>query len=56
LVHGTPIAIAIAERDPTLLPAITQAVGDALKRRYGETEIRVPMRAIVVEATRGRQR
>ena len=51
LVHGNPVAAAITERDPALLPVITQAVADALKKRFGET-VRAPMRAIVVEARR----
>jgi ubiquinone/menaquinone biosynthesis C-methylase UbiE len=51
LVHGNPVAVAITERDPTLLPVITQAVADALKKRFGET-VRAPMRAIMVEARR----
>ena len=52
LVHGNPVAVAISERDPSLLPMITDAVADALKSRFGKTEVRVPMRAIVVEAAR----
>jgi hypothetical protein len=52
LVHGNPVAIAITERDPALLPAITQAVTDALKKRFGEA-VRAPMQAIVVEARVG---
>lgn len=51
LVHGNPVSVAITERDPALLPVITQAVADALKKRFGET-VRAPMRAIVVEARR----
>jgi ubiquinone/menaquinone biosynthesis C-methylase UbiE len=50
LVHGNPVAVAISERDPALLPVITNAVAAALKKRFGETEVRVPMRAIVAEA------
>jgi ubiquinone/menaquinone biosynthesis C-methylase UbiE len=49
LVHGNPVAVAITERDPALLPVITRAVADALKKRFGET-VRAPMRAIVVAA------
>jgi len=52
LVHGNPVAGAITERDPLLLPVITNAVADALKKRFGETTVRAPMRAIVVEARR----
>jgi ubiquinone/menaquinone biosynthesis C-methylase UbiE len=50
LVHGNPIAVAITERDPSLLPVITSAVAGALKKHFGEGSIRVPMQAIVVEA------
>jgi ubiquinone/menaquinone biosynthesis C-methylase UbiE len=52
LVHGNPVAVAIAERDPSLLPVITNAVAAALKKRFGETTVRAPMQAIVVEAWR----
>lgn len=52
LVHGNPVAVAISERDAALLPVITNAVAGALKSRFGEKEIRVPMRAIVAEARR----
>jgi ubiquinone/menaquinone biosynthesis C-methylase UbiE len=50
LVQGNPVAVAIAERDPSLLPIITNAVADAITRRFGEENIRAPMRAIVVQA------
>lgn len=50
LVQGNPVAIAIAERDPSLLPVITDAVAKAIKEQFGETNIRAPMRAIVVQA------
>jgi ubiquinone/menaquinone biosynthesis C-methylase UbiE len=50
LVHGNPVAVEIAERDPSLLPVITKAVAQAIADRFGETDIRVPMRAIVVQA------
>jgi ubiquinone/menaquinone biosynthesis C-methylase UbiE len=49
LVHGNPVALAITERDPALLPVITRAVADALKKHFGEI-VRAPMRAIVVAA------
>jgi ubiquinone/menaquinone biosynthesis C-methylase UbiE len=49
-VQGNPVAVAIAERDPSLLPVITKAVAQAITDRFGETNIRVPMRAIVVQA------
>ena len=50
LVHGNPVAVEIAERDPSLLPVITKAVTQAITDRFGETNISVPMRAIVVQA------
>jgi ubiquinone/menaquinone biosynthesis C-methylase UbiE len=52
LVHGNPVAVAITERDPSLLPVITSAVAAALKKQFGETAVRAPMQAIVVEALR----
>jgi ubiquinone/menaquinone biosynthesis C-methylase UbiE len=50
LVHGNPVSVAIAERDPALLPVITNAVADALKSRFGEADVRAPMRAIIAQA------
>jgi ubiquinone/menaquinone biosynthesis C-methylase UbiE len=50
LVRGNPVAVAITERDPSLLPVITKAVARAITNRFGETNVRAPMRAIVVEA------
>lgn len=50
LVHGSPISLAIAERDPALFPIITKAVADALQRHFGDPTFRAPMRAIVAEA------
>ena len=50
LVHGNPVGVAIAERDPSLLPVITKAGAQAIRDRFGEADIRAPMRAIVVEA------
>jgi ubiquinone/menaquinone biosynthesis C-methylase UbiE len=50
LVHGNPVSVAIAERDPSLLPVITNAIAAALKARFGEGELRAPLRAVVVEA------
>lgn len=49
-VHGNPVAIAIAERDPSLLPVITNAVTQAITNRFGERDLHAPMRAIVVQA------
>lgn len=50
LVQGNPVSVAIAERDASLLPVITKAVANAIENRFGATDIRIPMRAIVVEA------
>jgi ubiquinone/menaquinone biosynthesis C-methylase UbiE len=50
LVQGNPVAVAIAERNPSLLPVITRAVAQAITGRFGTTDIRAPMRAIVVQA------
>ena len=49
--RGIRWRVAIAERDPSLLPVITKAVAQAISDRFGETDIRVPMRAIVVQAS-----
>ena len=50
LVQGNPVAVAIAERNPSLLPVITRAVAQAITGRFGTTDIRAAMRAIVVQA------
>ena len=50
LVHGNPVAVAITERDASLLPVITDAVAKAIQDQFGETNIRAPMRAIVAQA------
>lgn len=50
LVQGNPVSVAIAERDPSLLPVITNAIAAALKNRFGGTTIRAPMRAVIVQA------
>ena len=50
LVAGNPVSLAIAERDPSLAPVITKAVAQAIAGRFGERDMRVPMRAIVVQA------
>ena len=50
LVHGSPVSIAIAERDASLLPAITNAVAEALKKEFRGSPFRAPMQAVVAEA------
>jgi ubiquinone/menaquinone biosynthesis C-methylase UbiE len=50
LVQGNPVSVAIAERDPSLLPVITNAIAAALKSRFDGTTVRAPMRAVIVQA------
>jgi hypothetical protein len=50
LVQGNPISVAIAERDPSLLPVITDAITKALTKRFGAGDLRAPLRAIVIQA------
>ena len=50
LVQGTPMFVAISERDASLLPAITDAVAEALEKEFGGSPFRAPMRAMVIEA------
>ncbi len=50
LIEGNPVATAISERDRSLLPVITDAVARAIETELGPTNIRAPMRAIVVQA------
>ena len=49
LVQGSPISLAIAERDPALMPEITTAVAGALTKHFGGSPFRAPMRAIVAQ-------
>lgn len=50
LVQGSPMALAIAERDPAMLPVVREAVAKAFAEQFGVTDISVPMRAIVAQA------
>jgi ubiquinone/menaquinone biosynthesis C-methylase UbiE len=50
LVNGNPVAVAITERDASLLPVIIDAVAEALRKELGKSPFRAPMRAIVIEA------
>jgi hypothetical protein len=50
LVNGNPVAVAITERDASLLPVIIDAVAEALRKELGGSPFRAPMRAIVIEA------
>jgi ubiquinone/menaquinone biosynthesis C-methylase UbiE len=52
LVQGTPVSIAIAERDASFLPTITKAVACALEKEFGGPSFSAPQSAIVVEARR----
>ena len=52
LVEGNPVVVAITERDPSLVPKITDAVAAAIKSRFGDVSVRAPMRAIIVQARR----
>ena len=44
LVQGTPVATQIAERDPSLVPIVTQGVAAAIKRRFGGSQTFVAFR------------
>lgn len=50
LVEGTPIVLAITERDPAALPRVNEAVADVLRSRFGDGAIQGRMRALVFEA------
>jgi ubiquinone/menaquinone biosynthesis C-methylase UbiE len=52
LVEGSPIAVAIAEREASLFPVIKNAVAQALEKHFGAATFRTPMRALVVQAGR----
>jgi ubiquinone/menaquinone biosynthesis C-methylase UbiE len=50
LVQGSPVAVAIAERNASLAPKIEAAVADALTKHFGGSTFRAPMRAVVAQA------
>jgi ubiquinone/menaquinone biosynthesis C-methylase UbiE len=50
LVQGTPVAVAIADRNASLMPVIKAAVADALTKHFGGSTFRAPMRAVVAQA------
>jgi len=52
LVQGTPISVAVKERDPAQVSKLTEATAQALAREYGEKPCRGRMRAFVWQATR----
>ena len=52
LVQGTPVFVALKDRDPALIPKVTEAVAKALAPVYGEKPCRGRMRAFVWEAAR----
>lgn len=50
LVEGSPVSVAITDRDASLFPKIKAAVADALAKQLGGTTFQAPMSAVVVEA------
>ena len=52
LIQGTPVFVAVKERDASRIPALTEAVAAALERECGSAPCRGRMRAFVWEATR----
>lgn len=51
-VKGTPVAVAVTERDPAQIPILVDAVAQALAERCGAQPCRGTMQALVCEATR----
>jgi hypothetical protein len=52
LVQGNPVAVAINERNSSLVAKITGAVAQALAARFGDRLPRGKMRALIWEAVR----
>ena len=52
LYEGTPVHTAILERDPEVLPVMTQALAEHLAALFGETDLQVPLQARVVTAVK----
>src|SRR3954452_8633701 len=52
LVQGTPVVVAVKDRDRSAIPKLADAVAHALAREFGEKPCRARMRALVWEATR----
>ena len=52
LIEGNPVVLEIAERDPSLVRKIIDALTAAIKGRFGNSSVRAPMRAIIVRAQR----
>ena len=50
LVQGSPVAVAIADRNASLVPEIKNAVARALEKHFGGSIFEAPQRAIVAEA------
>jgi hypothetical protein len=50
LVQGSPIAHVVRERATAPVDTVTRALADAIVRRFGAGEVRVPMRAHVFAA------
>ena len=52
LIEGNPVVLEIVERDPSLVRKIIDALTAAIKSRFGNSSVRAPMRAIIVQAQR----
>ncbi len=52
LLEGSPIHTAIMDRDAFALPAMREALTEQLKARFGAKDLRVPLNAWVVEASK----
>jgi ubiquinone/menaquinone biosynthesis C-methylase UbiE len=50
IVQGTPMVAIVRERANAPMDAVTAAVSAALAREYGTTDLRIPLRAMVVHA------
>jgi ubiquinone/menaquinone biosynthesis C-methylase UbiE len=52
LLEGSPIHTSIVDRDPALLPTMREVLAGRLAERFGEQDLRVPLSAWMVEATK----
>lgn len=50
LIEGNPVVLEIAERDPDLVPKITRALTEAIRKRFTEASASARMRAVIVQA------
>jgi ubiquinone/menaquinone biosynthesis C-methylase UbiE len=53
LLEGTPVHADIVERGANLLPELIDALSIKLAKLYGAVNLRVPLRAVLVTATKG---